>query len=71
MPKKSNTAKSAGARLRITLVKSPVGNMKRHKQTIRALGFHRMSETVEQPDTLVTRGMIAKVAHLVMVEEIQ
>jgi large subunit ribosomal protein L30 len=71
MPKKPKPAKSASARLRITLIKSPVGNMERHKRTVRALGFHRMSETVDQPDTLVTRGMIAKVAHLVMVEEVK
>lgn len=70
MPKKPNTSK-ATARLRITLIKSPVGNMERQKRTVRALGFHRVRETVEQPDTLVTRGMIAKVTHLVTVEEVK
>ena len=72
MPKTPKSgSKTTEARLRITLVKSPVGNMEQQKRTVRALGFHRMHEVVEQPDSLATRGMIAKVAHLVMVEEIK
>jgi large subunit ribosomal protein L30 len=55
--------------LQITLIKSPIGYSERHKRTVKALGLHRMHQTVEQPDTLVVRGMIAKVAHLVKVEE--
>ena len=71
MPPKSNIAKSSGARLRITLIKSPIGNLARHKRTVRALGFRRVHETVEQPDSPTTRGMIATVSHLVRVEELQ
>ena len=71
MPKKLNSSEVVTARLRITLVKSPVGNIARQKRTVRALGFHRLHETVEQPDSLTTRGMIAAVAHLVYVEEIK
>jgi len=55
--------------LKITLVKSPIGYSERHKRTVRALGLHRLRQTVERPDTPVVRGMIAKVAHLVRVEE--
>ncbi len=55
--------------LRITLVKSPIGYSKRQKGTVRALGLRRMHQTVVQEDTPVIRGMIAKVAHLVKVEE--
>jgi large subunit ribosomal protein L30 len=55
--------------LRITLVKSPIGFSVRHKATVKALGLRRIRQTVEQPDTLAVRGMIAKVAHLVKVEE--
>ena len=55
--------------LQITLIKSPIGYSERHKRTVKALGLHRMHQTVEQSDTLVVRGMIAKVAHLVKVEE--
>jgi large subunit ribosomal protein L30 len=57
--------------LRITLVKSPIGFSVRHKATVKALGLRRIRQTVEQPDTLAVRGMIAKVAHLVKVEEVK
>ncbi|MCJ7557767.1 MAG: 50S ribosomal protein L30 [Gammaproteobacteria bacterium] len=54
--------------LRITLTKSPIGYSYRQKRTVRALGLRRMNQTVEQKDTPVIRGMIAKVSHLVTVE---
>lgn len=52
----------------ITLVRSPIGNSKRHKETIRALGLRKIGHTVEQKDTLSVRGMLSKVNHLVEVE---
>ena len=55
--------------LRITLIKSSIGYSERHKRTVKALGLHRIRQMVEQPDTAAVRGMIAKVAHLVKVEE--
>jgi large subunit ribosomal protein L30 len=55
--------------LRVTLIKSSIGFSERHKATVKALGLHRIRQTVEQPDTQAVRGMIAKVAHLVKVEE--
>ncbi|MFQ3536616.1 MAG: 50S ribosomal protein L30 [Aggregatilineales bacterium] len=58
-------------KLRITLVKSPIGAQERHKLTVRALGLKRLHMTVEQPDNPSVRGMIAKVAHLLKVEEVQ
>jgi len=51
----------------VTLVKSPIGYSKRHKDTIKALGLRRMHQTVEHADTPALRGMLAKVAHLVEV----
>ena len=53
----------------ITLIKSPIGYSKRQKATIKALGLRRMNQTVQQVDTPVIRGMIAKVSHLVEVDE--
>ncbi len=55
--------------VRITLVRSAIGYSKRHKATVRALGFHRLHETVQHVDTPSLRGMIYQVAHLVEVEE--
>jgi len=55
--------------LKITLVKSPIGYNQRQKGTVSALGLKKVNQTVEQADTAVIRGMIAKVSHLVEVEE--
>ncbi len=57
-------------KLRITLVRSPIGFSYRHKATIRALGLRKIRQTVEQNDTPVIRGMLAKVARLVKVETV-
>lgn len=61
--------KEAEKKLRITLVKSAIGYSEKHKATIRALGLHRMNQTVEQADSPVIRGMLMKVNHLVKIEE--
>ena len=55
--------------LRITLVKSAIGYSEKHKGTLKALGFKRMSQTVEHEDNAAIRGMLRKVNHLVKVEE--
>jgi large subunit ribosomal protein L30 len=56
--------------LRVTLVRSPIGYSKRHKATVRALGLHRLHETVEQVDSPSLRGMLYKISHLVEIEEV-
>ncbi|MCD4674085.1 MAG: 50S ribosomal protein L30 [Anaerolineaceae bacterium] len=61
--------KKAPKKLSITLVKSPIGYSIRQKRTVRALGLRKMNQTVVQNDTEVIRGMIAKISHLVRVEE--
>jgi large subunit ribosomal protein L30 len=58
------------AKLKIRLVKSPIGYNLRQKRTLRALGLRRLSATVEHEDVPVVRGMISKVSHLVEVEEV-
>ena len=55
--------------LKITLVKSTIGAVPKHKKTIEALGLAKMHKTVELPDNAATRGMIKQVQHLVKVEE--
>ena len=55
--------------LKITLVKSTIGAVQKHKKTIEALGLSKMHKTVELPDNAATRGMIKQVQHLVKVEE--
>ena len=59
----------SGKILKITLVRSPIGNTMKHRDTLRALGLHRIGQTIEQKDTPTVRGMLAKVNHLVKIEE--
>ncbi len=56
-------------KLKITLVKSTIGAIPKHKQTVEALGLRKLNKTVELPDNAATRGMIQQVRHLVKVEE--
>ena len=57
-------------KLRVTLVRSPIGYEKSQKATVRALGLTKMHQTVEKDDSPMIRGMINKVRHLVQVEEV-
>ena len=57
-------------KLKITLVKSPIGAIPKHRATVEALGLRKLNKTVEMPDNAAVRGMIAHVKHLVKVEEI-
>ena len=57
-------------KLKITLVKSTIGAIPKHKKTVEALGLKKLNKTVELPDNAATRGMVAQVNHLVKVEEL-
>jgi len=54
--------------LKITLVRSPIGQTERQRATLRGLGLTRVGKTVVRSDTAPTRGMITKVQHLIEVE---
>ncbi len=56
-------------KLKVTLVKSPIGYSERQKRVVQSLGLRRMGQTVERSDTPVIRGMINKVSHLLRVDE--
>ncbi len=57
------------ANLKITLVKSTIGAVPKHKKTVEALGLKKTGRSVILPDNAATRGMIKQVCHLVKVEE--
>ena len=57
------------ADLKITLVKSTIGAVPKHKRTVEALGLKKLNKTVELPDNAATRGMIKQVEYLLKVEE--
>ena len=57
------------ATISIKLIRSPIGNRQRQKDTVRSLGLRRMNQIVQQPDNPQIRGMIFAVKHLVEVIE--
>ena len=57
------------AELKVTLVKSTIGAVPKHKKTVEALGLKKLNKTVILPDNAATRGMVEQVRHLVKVEE--
>ena len=58
------------ADLKITLVKSTIGAVPKHKKTVEALGLKKTGKTVVLPDNAATRGMVKQVQHVVKVEEV-
>jgi large subunit ribosomal protein L30 len=58
-------------KLKITWVKSSIGEPQDQKDTIQALGLKRLNQTVVQPDNPAVRGMVFKVKHLLAVEEVE
>jgi len=59
------------AKLRVTLVRSPIGHTRRTRATMRALGLHRIGETVEVADTPELRGMANAIRFLVETERVE
>jgi large subunit ribosomal protein L30 len=57
------------AKLKITLVRSTIGEKPKTRATVRTLGLRKINQVTERPDTPSVRGLIARVAHLVEVEE--
>ncbi len=58
----------ADGKIRVKLVKSPIGCKEPHRATVRGLGLRRLNQTVELVDTPQVRGMIDAVRYLVRVE---
>lgn len=58
----------AANKLKLKLVKSPIGRLQKHKACLQSLGLRRMHQTVEVQDTPDIRGKINKVAYLLEVE---
>jgi large subunit ribosomal protein L30 len=56
-------------RIKITLVKSPISCVPKHRKIVEALGLRKLNHTVDMPDNAAVRGMIRQVAYLVKVEE--
>jgi large subunit ribosomal protein L30 len=59
------SSKSSGGKLQLKWVRSAICAPEKHKLVIKGLGFTRLNQIVERPDTPAIRGMVAKVPHLV------
>jgi len=60
----------SGPSLKITQVRSAIGSLRSHRETLRSLGLRRIRQCVLKEDSPQVRGMIATVRHLVAVEEV-
>ena len=60
--KKSTTS---GGKIQLKWVRSAICAPVTHKRVVRGLGFTRLNQVIERPDTPAIRGMVAKVPHLV------
>ena len=59
------------ARLKITQVRSQIGTTAQQRKNLAALGLRKINQTVEHDDSIIIKGMLEKVKHLVKVEEVK
>lgn len=59
----------AAKTIKVTLTRSVIGEKPKNRATVRGLGLRKINQTVEHHDTPEIRGMLARVDHLVTVEE--
>ncbi len=57
-------------KIKVTLVKSTIAALPKHKRTVEALGLGKLNSSNELPNNAATKGMINQVKHLVKAEEI-
>jgi large subunit ribosomal protein L30 len=60
---------SGGAKIRIQYYRSAIGFPKTQKEVVRSVGFTKLNQTVERPDTPAMRGVVRKVPHLLRIIE--
>ncbi|MFC5380074.1 50S ribosomal protein L30 [Aquipuribacter nitratireducens] len=65
------STKASSKRLKVTQVKSVIGGTHGQRNTVRSLGLKRIGDVVVKEDRPEIRGMVATVAHLVAVEEVE
>ena len=59
----------ANKTVKVTLVRSPIGTMERHRECLKGLGLRRMHQTVDLQDTPAVRGIINKIYYMLQVED--
>jgi large subunit ribosomal protein L30 len=68
MARKTSDKSSAG-KIQLKWVRSAICAPVKHKRVVKGLGFTRLYQVIERPDTAAIRGMVAKVPHLVEIVE--
>lgn len=61
--------KNAGGEIKIQYYRSMIGYAKRQKEIVKSLGITKLNQTVTRPDSPSTRGVVAKVPHLLRIVE--
>jgi large subunit ribosomal protein L30 len=61
----AKTSKSSGGTIQIKLVRSAICTPLKYKRVVKGLGFTRLNQVIERPNTSAIRGMVKKVPHLV------
>ena len=70
MAPQASTKKAGEARLHVTQTRSAIGTKPKHRGTLRALGLRGIGQSNELPDRPEIRGMLARVPHLIRIEEV-
>lgn len=68
MPR-ANSKSERKTKIRIQWYRSTIATPKAHKEVVRSLGFTKLNQVVERPDTASMRGMVKKVPHLLRIVE--
>ena len=63
-------AKKKASKIRVTLVRSPIGRKPEQRATVKALGLGKMNSSVEKEVNDAVLGMVNSISHLVQVEEL-
>ena len=69
MAEESKQQSEGGGKIRIQYYRSATGYSKEQKEIVRSVGFTKLNQVVERPDTPATRGVVAKVPHLIRIIE--
>ncbi|HYE14207.1 MAG TPA: 50S ribosomal protein L30 [Pyrinomonadaceae bacterium] len=69
MAEEKRQGKGGGGKVRVQYYRSAIGFSKEQKEVVRSLGFTKLNQVLERPDTPATRGAVQKVPHLIRIIE--
>lgn len=61
----TKTSKAASGKIQLKWVRSVICTPMKHRKVVKGLGFTRLNQVIERPDTAAIRGMVKKIPHLV------